>query len=63
MGTLWGHSNMVFRGAEQGFESLPLRTLNKSFLPYSFSFTALLILTYCTRIYVIWGYTDPPRFL
>ena len=26
MGTLWEHSNRVFRGAKQGFESLPLRT-------------------------------------
>ena len=69
MGTLWEHSNRVFRGAEQGFESLPLRTLITRFLLDKLLIITFLNLTYSTRIYVIRGHkgtfrghSDPPLF-
>ena len=37
MGPLWGHSNRVFRGAKQGFDSLPLRISNAKVLINKFN--------------------------
>ena len=37
MGTLWEHSNRVFRGAKREFESLPLRISNAKVLISKFN--------------------------
>ena len=46
MGTPWEHSNRVFREGEQGFESLPLRTLITRFLFKKLSLFIHLIFLY-----------------